>query len=201
MRLSKLLLAAMTVTVVFGALATTASARSFENSNQGVRAAFSRVRFEGLFGEATCAVTLEGSLHARNQAKTVGSLIGYINRAILGPCAVGTATILTATLPWHTTYAGFSGTLPNITQIRTNVINSSFRIRTNTGETCLARSTTSSPMTATYNIGAGGVIASATIGGTIPTGAECFGFPVMLRSDAGLVTPTGSSTRITVRLI
>jgi hypothetical protein len=200
MRLSRLLLAAATATVLLGVLVATASATRIESSATTLRAQFREVRFEGIFGSAVCQVTLEGSLHSRTIVKTRGLLIGYITSARLGPCAVGAATILTETLPWHVQYDSFEGTLPTITSIRTNVIGAAFRVRTNTGENCLSRSTAANPAVGTYNI-AGGVINSANIGGRIPTGAECFGVSGTFSSDSGPVTVLNSTTRITVRLI
>ncbi|HZV74768.1 MAG TPA: hypothetical protein VFF79_13720 [Conexibacter sp.] len=35
-----------------------------------------------------------------------------------GSCTENSATVLTATLPWHITYEGFSGRLPTIARIR-----------------------------------------------------------------------------------
>ena len=92
MKLCKLLLAAVGATVLLGSLVSSASARAFSVDNSNIRAAFREVRFH--FPEATviCQVTLEGSLHSMTIAKTIGSLIGYITRATLGPCQAGTAT-------------------------------------------------------------------------------------------------------------
>jgi hypothetical protein len=199
MRFCKLLLAAVTATVVLGALTSTAFAERFSSSSQTLRAQFREVNFEGAFGNTICQVTLEGSLHSRTITKVRGNLIGYITAARLGPCAVGRATILTETLPWHVTYDSFSGSLPtSITSIRTRVINSAFRVITNASENCLAHSTTEAPAIGTYNI-SGGVIQNAEISGTgIPT--SCF-FTGSFRSDRGTLTVLNSTTRVTVTLI
>jgi hypothetical protein len=199
MRPCKLLLAVTAATVVFGALTSTAIANRFSSSSQTLRAQFREVRFEGAFGETSCQLTLEGSLHSRTITKVRGTLIGYITAARLGPCAVGRYTILTETLPWHIQYDSFSGTLPSlITSIRTRVINFAFRFITNFGENCLLRSTTEAPLIITYNI-SGGVISTAQTEGTgIPT--TCF-FTASFRSDRGTVTVLNSTTRITITLI
>ena len=199
MKLSKLLLATIGATVLLGALVSSASARNASVSNVSLRSTFRAVTFEGAFGRIVCEVLLEGSLHNRTFAKRVGSLIGYITQAILRPCATGTATILRETLPWHVRYAGFSGTLPNITSITIHVINSSFRVR-EPFATCLARSTEARPAVGTFNRDPGTRrITSAEIGGTVPT--DCFGQEGSFRSDRGTVSLVGNTTAITVTLI
>jgi len=94
----------------------TATARNLSVSNQNFRWTFSDL--EETAGELRndCHVTLEGSLHSRTIRKVQGTLIGYITSVKTGQCNLGT-TILTETLPWHVSYLGFSGTLPEITLI------------------------------------------------------------------------------------
>ena len=199
MELSKLLLATVGATVLLGALVGGASARNVSVSNQSFRSTFRAVTFEGAFGRIACEVLLEGSLHNRTFAKRVGSLIGYITQAILRPCATGTATILRETLPWHVRYAGFAGTLPNITSLTVHVINFSFRWR-EPFATCLARSTEARPWIITFNRNVTTRrLTSAEIGGTVPT--DCFGQEGSFRSDRGTVTLVGNTTAITVTLI
>lgn len=202
MKLCKLLLAALGATVLLCALVSTASARSLSSSSQTLRSTFREVRFRGLFGLANCAVTLEGSLHSRTIAKTPGLLMGYITAAIKEPiCTSGAATILTETLPWHVRYLSFTGTLPNITSIRVNVIDSAWRIRENGGITCLARSTPTEPALGTFSREAGGALTTSEIGGSIRTGPECFNQVGTFESDRGPVTVLNSTTKITVTLI
>jgi hypothetical protein len=143
---------------------------------------------------------LEGSFHSRSIAKVAGALIGYITAAKLGPCAVGSATILRETLPWHTRYVWFTGVLPDIATMRTQVVNPGLMIRTNVAETCLVESSEVGPMIVTFNLGVGNPITTAYIEGIgIPT--SCF-FSARVSSDFGPVTVLNSSTtRITVRLI
>ena len=200
MRLSKLFLATAAATVVFGVLASTASARSFQSSATTLRTQFRELSFAGIFGTTVCQLTLEGSLHSRTIAKLLNSLIGYITAARLGPCPVGTATILGETLPWHIRYDSFAGTLPNISRITTNVVNLAIIVRTNVGERCLTRSTATQPVLGLFELAAG-VISSASIAGTTGTGAECFGALGAFTSDRGPVTVLNSTTRVTLRLI
>src|SRR4051794_14739384 len=151
MKFCKVLLAALGATVLLGALVSTASARNFSTSSQTLRASFREVRWRLPFGITNCQVTLEGSLHSRTIDKVPGRLIGYITSAALGSCSSGTATILRETLPWHVRYANFTGTLPNITSLGTNVIDASFRVRETFTITCLARSTAAQPAIGTFN--------------------------------------------------
>lgn len=196
MKLGKLLLATIGATVLLSALVGSASARSFSVTENRIRTAFRTVTFNGVFGNIRCAVTLEGSLHARSIAKTVGSLVGYINRAELGPCATGTATILRETLPWHGVYSGFTLTLPNIGNVRINFINASFRVR-EPFATCLARSTAANPAIGTFTRGVGGAL-TAEIGGAIPTSCGATG---TFESDRPAVTVAGGATVVSVSLI
>ncbi|HEX7289754.1 MAG TPA: hypothetical protein VF250_01395 [Conexibacter sp.] len=199
MRLRKLLLAVAGATVLLGAFTSSAFARNFSFNNQQLRAYFREVRFNGLFGQTNCELTLEGSLHSRTIAKIIGQLIGYITAAHLGPCVTGTATVLTETLPWHVRYANFVGVLPNITRIDTNTIDASIRVRTPEGASCLSRSTVERPAQAQYNRGiVSGRIRSVTLGGTIDT--SC-GFPGTFASDNALVFLLFTTALIIVRLI
>jgi hypothetical protein len=196
MKLFKLLLSVAGATVLLGALVATASAGRLSSSSQTLRATFAAVRFSGGFGTTECALTLEGSLHSRTIAKTAGSLIGYITRAALGTCSRGSATVLTASLPWHVRYASFSGTLPNITRLNTTVVGAQFQIREPVfGVTCLASGGTS---LGNYTREAGGVLTGAEIGGRSPT--SC-GIEGELSGVSNSLTVLGAATRITVTLI
>jgi hypothetical protein len=79
---------------------------------------------EGL-GTDRCDLTLEGSFHSRTFPKTPELLIGYLTRVGTANCTL-TTTILTATLPWHVRYTGFSGALPDITAIRARIVGVAF---------------------------------------------------------------------------
>ena len=115
---SKLVLAGLGATLLMALGVGTASARSLSISNQTFSNTFNNLEFiaEG-FSPTTCHVTLEGSLHTRSMAKVLGSLIGYITRVTTSECRGLEVRILTATLPWHVSYEGFSGRLPDITLI------------------------------------------------------------------------------------
>lgn len=201
MRLGKTLLAVAGATVFLAALTSAASARNLSISNQNLRASWRSSRFSGAFGETVCPLTIEGSFHSRTIAKVVGTLTGFVTRAITGACSVGSATLLTETLPWHSRYQGFTGTLPNITSLTANVIGVSMRIREPGSAICLARSSATEPVVITANREVGGALTTAEIGGTIRVGAECFAVAGMFASDRGPVSVLGSATRLTITLI
>ncbi len=199
MKLSKLLLGLVGASVLLAALVSSASARSVSTSSQTLRATFREVRFSGGFGTTVCAVTLEGSLHTRTIAKTAGALIGYITAANLGACTTGSATILRETLPWHVRYRSFTGTLPAISSIVTDVVGASFQIREPVfGVTCLARTTAETPARGTYTREAGGALTTATIGGESPTSCGVNG---SFTGTSSALTVLNSASRITVTLI
>jgi len=174
MRYPKLLLASLAATLLLGALVAGASAGSLSSSTGTFSAHWNLWRYTGGFGPAECEFDLAGTFHTRGFTKTANSLIGYITSANIPRCTRGGATILRETLPWHVTYRSFAGTLPNITSQAANIIGVSMRVREPAiGETCLARSSASSPTILTFNREtATGNVWSVDASGSIPcTGA------------------------------
>lgn len=197
MKAYKLLLTAAAATMLLSGLAASAKARTFSSTSQTWRASFREIRLAMPFGTGNCQITLEGSLHSRTMAKVVGSLVGYITRADVGPCASGRKTILRETLPWHIRYLSFTGTLPNITSIRYNIVGWSQRMSDGI-VFCLYRSTAAEPAVMTFNREAGGALVTAVIGGTILS--SCGSSNTITSSPAAL-TVLNSAARITVTLI
>src|SRR5689334_18146864 len=105
MGLRRALLAAAGATLLLTALTGTAAAGRLSSSSQTFRATFREVRYTGGFQPPTCALTLEGSFHARTIVKTITTLVGSITRASLGSCTQGSADVLVITLPWHLQYS------------------------------------------------------------------------------------------------
>lgn len=197
MKFGKTLFAIVGATMLLGALASAASARNLSTSNQTLRASFREVRFTLPFGTVNCSITVEGSFHQRTQAKVAGSLVGYITRGDLGTCSSGRVTVLRETLPWHIRYSSFSGTLPNITSLRANIIGVSFRISDGI-IFCLATTTAAQPAIVTFVREAGGAVTTVELGGTILTSCGSEG---AFTSDRGPVTVLNSASRITITLI
>lgn len=198
MKLGKTLFATVGAVMLLGAFASAASARNLSTSSQTLRAAFREITFSGAFGSANCTVTLEGSFHQRTQAKVASSLVGYITRSDLGPCAAGGVTLLRESLPWHIRYSSFSGTLPNITAFRATIISVAARVQ-EAFVGCLFRSEATNPITVTFNRETvTGAVTTATVAGTVPTTCGVSG---TFGSSASAVTVLNSATRITLTLI
>jgi hypothetical protein len=64
----------------------------------------------------------------------------------------------TGTLPWHMRYLAFSGPLPQITDLVTNVVGFSMRYREPFGINCLWSSTAAEPAIVTFSREAGGAL-------------------------------------------
>jgi hypothetical protein len=128
-RSAKLGLTAMTAASLLSLAVTTASARNLQTSEFSYRIWWASWELVSSVATVRCRVTLEGSFHARTFVKSSGSLVGAITRAIAGhPCTGGESWIDNGTeaeplgtapnrLPWHDIYTGFTGSLPNITNV------------------------------------------------------------------------------------
>ncbi|MFL5817252.1 MAG: hypothetical protein ACJ76L_06580 [Conexibacter sp.] len=194
MKLGKMMVAVVGATVLLASVVGMASARNLSTSSQGLRASFARLDFVGGFGTAECEVVVEGSFHSRTIVKSVGTLSGFITAANITRCIRGGATVLRETLPWHIRYAGFAGTLPNITSITATISGIAFRIREPAfGVTCLA---TTSGASIVFHREASGATTSVTAGAT----NSCSGVNGTLNGNTTAVD-NGSGARITVTLI
>jgi len=197
-----LLVALASAAVLMAALGSTATARNLSTSSQTLRAQFREIRFNFPNASTTCAVTIDGSFHNRTIAKVPGTLSGFITRVTLGACAVGTATVLTGSLPWHVRYQSFTGTLPNITSIIAHVVGAALRVREIGGTTCLAVTSAAEPGIITMaRETVTGAVTSVELTGTVLSGAECLGVGGGFVSDRAPVTVSNSTTRITISLI
>jgi len=182
-RAVKTLLAVVAGTTLLAVLAVTAGATRLASSETRIVARFSNAEFSGPFGTSRCPITLEGSFHEGTIVKTLGRLLGFITGGSIGVCPSGSATLLTESLPWHMAYLSFTGSLPNITSLSTNLIGFGLRVRTGM-ESCLIRSTTTEPVKLTFNREPGGVLTSLELGGSIRTGPECFSVRGTLRGES-----------------
>ena len=186
--IAKVAMAMLTATVTLTLFIGQASARNISQSEQGFEAIWASLEFTGAFGTTRCAITLLGEFHNRTFAKVARALVGLIRHTdpprLQERCTNGTARVLTETLPWHLTYEGFTGTLPNITSVTYLVLRAAFSIREPAfGVTCLGATSSTNParMTATRNTSTR-AITSVTIRGTFPT--SC-GANVTLSSPPG----------------
>ncbi|HEX7291735.1 MAG TPA: hypothetical protein VF250_11480 [Conexibacter sp.] len=195
-----LLIAVMCSAIIAAACASTAAGRNLE-----LRGTTFRAQFESLVlrtdSETLCHVTLEGSFHSRTFAKVLGSLIGYVTTARLGTCGEGRATILTVTLPWHVTYAGFAGTLPNISEFATHVIGLSLSTQ-NRLAVCLVTTTAGEPVSMRFlRFLESGALRDVELLGSIRTGAECLGIRATLTTFREVITQLGTTNQVSLRLI
>jgi len=220
----KLGLMALVVSAALAALVGSASARILSTSNENIRVAWSSLEFvaEGTGQTIRCGVTLEGTFHSRTIVKTLGSLIGYITRAtVRRPCTNGTAwayngvevdetraerPVFTNTLPWHLQYGGFTGTLPNITGLRLNLVGARFRVRApffGSAINCDYTTSAATPAigTASRNL-VTGVIDNLIASGSISSSTfGCSTGSFTSRSEDGTITLLATTTKLTVTLI
>lgn len=199
-----------------------AAARNLSASSQTIRAVWNPLTFSGEgVAEFRCRLTIEGSFHSRTIAKVARSLTGAITRAIIGrPCERNTAwafngaernevlgnTTLPNTLPWHITYEGFAGTLPNITRINFLIDRGRFLSRaTILGFPVLCQYTLDA--TAGRNAAAiaereaAGAITTLTADPTRRISSDSEGCPTAAFSGTGTVTVLNSTSRVTITLI
>jgi hypothetical protein len=191
------------------AVSGTATARVFSFSNWNFRVVWTSLEFTQRplnFGTALCSVTLEGSFHSQTMSKVEKALIGYVSRAsVVNGCVGGRVTINQESLPWHITYNGFRGTLPNITSIRVLLNNVAYEVKSNLLlRTCRVR------LEAGHS-GKGEVLINAAGEATedrpdpavrIPvTGCEIAEGEYTSRAGDGLVARLGTTTRIRITLI
>src|SRR6185312_3417037 len=143
---SKLLIIALAATAALGLTVSAASARNLEFTNweNGFRIVWNPLRLEAGGRETSCPITLEGTFERHTFAKLTPERLGKVTEAAIGTCTRNTATALRETLPWEIKYSSFTGTLPNITSVRINVIKFSWQENLE-GITCLARTETSRP--------------------------------------------------------
>lgn len=218
MQSHRYVLSALLAAVVLAAAVGAASASRLSTSSQSTKIVWSGLTFTGGGQAITCPVTLEGTLHESSIAKIRRSLIGFITRARASrPCTNGTAWVyngsesnevlggtLSNSLPWHITYEGFTGPLPNITEIHLLLIRARFLVRaTLLGIPALCNYTTTleHPAEGWLRFGRGGVVSSlrpnervnipSETGGVCPEGAF---------SVEGTVT-NGSGGNVTITLI
>lgn len=180
-----------------------ASANRLGVNERAFQLSWSALVFDFGGNPVSCSVTLAGSFHSTTLVKTLNSLIGSITSASLGECVgSGTATVLTATLPWHVTYGGFGGRLPRITLLLLNIVGASIQFRNN-GITCLFSTSTGEPFRTISTLASGIALGtSADEGALIDLDGE---FLCDLGGDGSFsgnaITTTGSGGALTFTLV
>ena len=198
----RFLLTGLVATFALSVAIATASANRLSVSNRTFRIAWTPIRVEPASIE--CNLTLEGSFHSGTIVKTLGALVGYINRASFAACANGQATVLTETFPWHVRYRGYTGTLPNISGAVIGIVGLAFRWELAFfGSTCLIRTTAEDPFGAIAIVAAGGKVTGMRTDESthIPMTNGCEALGEMSYAGTGAVTTPGTTTAIMVRLI
>jgi len=116
----KLGLTALIAAMLLASALSTASARNLEiTSATNFRTTWSRLEFQSSLTTWRCQVTLEGSFHSRTIPKVARLLIGSVTRINVKEESCSGATMRPdRPPPWHLTYEGFTGRLPNIETIR-----------------------------------------------------------------------------------
>jgi hypothetical protein len=157
----------------------------------------------------SCPTTLLGHDHNVSFVKSIGQLIGFIDHVQRGRCTGGTATPVESSLPWHETYEGFTGTLPNITSINILIAGMSAQITTlvlGLSITCQATTTGAENLTVALNIAGGRVTSTTASSGTIDTvdvggGTNCDSLGITMRISGNGAKTTLGGAAISVRLI
>jgi hypothetical protein len=207
---SKLMLAALTAALIFGALVSAADANRAATSSQSIRVVWPEITFEGFgeFGTVICRVTLEGSVLSRTISKVAEALIGYANRVSVDEagCTGGRARANQEGLPWHVRYESFSGSLPNITAANGRFVGVEFTISSSLGITCRYKSTAASPFRGIVSRNTGTKTAErVSIDETrmipLSSGNGFCPSPATLKGTSNTPTVAGSTTLITVTLL
>jgi len=217
LRRTRLFLAGCCAALVLACAVGVTSARNLSLTSQTFRQTWAPLTMTGtgLFEGAVtirCNATIEGSFHSRTISKVLGSLIGYITmERFAHPCTGGEAwsangvevaqgRTLESTLPWHITYEGFAGTLPNITSIRLGARLHVWIIN-NAGRMCLYEAAGRAALTRE----AGGAV--TTFAPDAAAALPKINGPIECPPEIGLQGPPGgftvlnSTTRVTASLI
>lgn len=205
----RLLIAALTATVVLGTAVGSASAGRLSVTNSQFRVVWRNLELSNTATEGTirCTVTFEGSFHSATISKIRNAQIGRVTAAhSINICTGGSNTINRETLPWDILYQSFTGTLPNITGIAFLLTRASFASFTG-GNSCRATFTTENPGGEIAIIGAGGRIEGARADESRiipltngPGGAFC-GLASGRFAGTASFTQLGTTNTISVRLI
>jgi hypothetical protein len=151
---SKLFAACVTAATMLSLAVTSASANRLSTDELGIETIGNPLRFETAGIEIACQFTYLGSFHERTFTKEE-YLIGFVYHIQVAheSCEGGEVTVLEETLPWHYTFQGFIGNLPNITGLIILLVGLSISIAPEAlGTACLLTTTVEHPLTAILSI-------------------------------------------------
>lgn len=199
------LLAALATAALLALGTATATANRLATNARTFRLDFAPVGLVMSVGLAYCDLTLDGSFHTTTIQKIARSLIGSITRGTIEFCTQGTATLLTETLPWHVTYSGFSGVLPNITAMRVEIIGLAINLNVG-GIACLLRSDASEPVVGSFRVEARGTVTTFDLDALANIDLDDPSFVCNIAGNArlsglGSVYQPGSGEPLTIRLV
>jgi hypothetical protein len=204
-RLLAMLAAAMTLALIVSS----ASAGRLSISNRQIRVTWASLEALNNITSETlrCSVTIEGSFHSATLQKVASALVGYVSRASVNrTCTGGSATIDQETLPWHLTYASFSGVLPSLTGVRLSAIGFS-AVLAAFGNICRLRSEVAQPLGVIAQVAGEGRITGSRIDETSrimlrngPGGFAC-GLASGTLRGTGSFALLGTTTAVSIRLI
>jgi len=204
----KLGVTALMAAMLLASALSTASARNLEiTSATNFRTTWSRLEFQSSLVTVRCQVTLEGSFHSRTIPKIARLLIGSITRINVKEesCSGGTARP-DRPPPWHLTYEGFTGRLPNIEKIRLLMQRFQFAIIA-FGVTCRYGTSTDN-VTGDAVLNAGGEVtnivptATRNIANLLEGGGLCPAAGTLVGAGTdGITTVLNGAERVRVRLI
>ncbi len=199
---ARMLAAAFAAAVLMASAVATAPARNLSASSQNIRATWRVLEMTSELVTIRCAVTVEGSFHARTMAKVVGALTGAVTRVSIKEETCTNGRFRPKNVPWHLQYAGFTGSLPNINSIL--FVISRFRIEVTVSGICTGEyGTPEDRALVTANL-TGGAVTSINLGGET-RGNLVSGTGFCPRSGSGGGTASvmllGSTSSISVTLI
>ena len=184
-----------------------ASARNLEVSNQNFRVTWSRLEMQSALVTVRCQVTLEGSMHSRTIPKIERLLIGAVTRInFKEESCTGGSSRPEKPPPWHLSYEGFTGRLPNIETVRFLSSRWQFAIIA-FGTTC-KYGTSVTNITGSAALNAGGeatneiALRDRNIVELLEGGGLCPANATMVNgAEDGRITVLNSTERIRIRLI
>jgi len=139
-------LAMLVAASALATIAATASAGTFLIAGSRFKLRYSALSFISGGTTVRCALTLEGSFSAGTFADARGTRIATVTSASVASCTGGSATVLSATLPWAFDYTSSTGAPPEIRTLTLPVVGMSLGIQPTGSLSCLMRSSSEHPV-------------------------------------------------------